>query len=70
MDTEDWLFQDLAAAIQDKFYQCCRSKVEITVLYGLNDKQHGGGGLLRQTGSVVKNSISTKSNLLLDSLNV
>lgn len=69
MDTEDWLFQDLAAAIQDKFYQCWRSKVEITVLYGLNDKQHGGG-LLRQTGSVVKNSISTKSNLLLDSLNV
>lgn len=22
MDTEDWLFQDLAAAIQDKFYLC------------------------------------------------
>lgn len=53
-DAEYWLFQELGTAVQDKFYLCCRSRVEITVSGRLNnDKQHGkASGTTRISGEI------------------
>lgn len=47
-----WMFAHLKTEIQDKFYLCCRSEVEITVLCRLNsDKQHGEASGTNRIGS-------------------